>query len=423
MEIQSERSGDLTRVLIAGRLDAFWADHLSRALDDHLRQGNDRVHLHMGRVDYISSLGIRALVSAYKKFSGVGGVFVIAEPAENVRRVLELAGLASLLALAPDAAPLPGGRAPAPVEAAPAGVPHSRGAVRYEVFELPGPGMSCRAFGDPGRISSGGFGASDCRSLPISTRRVSLGLGAFGQGFAETRSRFGEFLAVAGAASCQPGDGSGACDTLLTEGDYAPELQALYGLSCEGDFTHQIRFEPLAGGDSVNLSEIVAFALEIAGGPAACIVLAGESAGLVGASLRRSPAQASSAPDVFGFPAVREWISFSADRAHANMSVIVGGVAAPYAQVPPLLVPHVRPLSAIDGPAGHLHAAVFRFRPLPRGALDVASAVRPLFERETTQAVLHLLADDREDGPATESRLTRGVCWVSRLATVDGGLA
>lgn len=423
MEIKSERSGDLTKIVIAGRLDAYWSDHLTRALDEHLRQGNDRVHLYMQDVDYISSLGIRALVSAYKKFKAVNGLFSIAEPTGNVRKVLEMAGLASLLNVTPDAPPAPADTSVSSASAVPASFSQVRGQARFEVFSMPGPGMTCRAFGDPNRLDGGSFSAADCRTLPISSNSVSLGLGAFGQGFDENRSRFGEFLAVAGAASYQPGDGSNTCDTLLTEGDYVPELQALYGLNCEGAFTRLIRFELLDENESINLSEIVVFALEMAGASSVCIVLAGESAGLVGASLRRSPAATPSSLDLFGFPQVRDWISFTTERAHAHMSVVTCGVAAQDGKSPAALGPYLRPLADTRGPVGHLHSAVFRFRPLQRGAIDISSAVRPLFEHETTQAVMHLLADDRDGGEISESRLTRGVCWVSPIVSVAGGVA
>ena len=43
--------------------------------------------------------------------------------------------------------------------------------------------------------------------------------------------------------------------------------------------------------------------------------------------------------------------------------------------------------------------------------------VASLFEKETLQAVLHLLPDSRDNGHR-ESRFARGLAWVSRLETI-----
>jgi hypothetical protein len=62
---------------------------------------------------------------------------------------------------------------------------------------------------------------------------------------------------------------------------------------------------------------------------------------------------------------------------------------------------------------GHLHAAVFRYRPLRKGgALDLAATVAGLFEDGAPLAMLHLLNDDRPIVGGGESLMVRGACWV-----------
>jgi hypothetical protein len=67
--------------------------------------------------------------------------------------------------------------------------------------------------------------------------------------------------------------------------------------------------------------------------------------------------------------------------------------------------------------SAHFHAAAFGYRPLPKGRLDLRAAVKGLFEGGGLQAVLHVLADDREGG-AAESELLRGACWVGPVGRV-----
>ncbi len=416
MEITTQLAGDLTEVLAVGRLDGYWADHLTRTLDELMRGGADRVCLRMERIDYVSSLGIRVLVSAYKKFKAVNGSFVIAGPTGNVLQVLELAGIVSLLTNAPAPAQ------PQARQAADPGAPRelSRGAARYEIHALPGRGMSCSAFGRPLGSDAQAYQAADSRRLSVAADAVSVGLGAFGGSFEECGGRFGEFLAIQGAAACLPADGSNSCDSLLSQGNYVPDMQVLYGLTCQGEFTQLARFEPQADGKGISLTELADAALELAGAPAACIVIAAESAGLIGASLRRSPASASSGTDPFAFPDVRTWLSFTTEPTHTRMLAVAAGVIARAPDAGGRLTPYLRPLGKTDELLGHVHAAAFRFRPLQRGLMQVSDAVRPCFERDTPESVLHLLADDRESGVPLESRFLRGALWIAPLHTITG---
>ena len=149
----------------------------------------------------------------------------------------------------------------------------------------------------------------DTIAFPPAT--FGLGLGAFGADFEDAKPRFGEFLAVDGSAAYLPTDGTNVPDFMVSSGDLVPELNVLYGLRFEGGFTHQMRFETANAGSSISLAELVSTALQIAGAPVIGMVMVAESAGLVGAALRRSPAAANGAMGVpFQYPEVRSWISF-----------------------------------------------------------------------------------------------------------------
>ena len=167
----------------------------------------------------------------------------------------------------------------------------------------------------------------------------------------------------------------------------------------------------------MTLGALTDLVLELAGADLACLVIAGESAGLAGASLRRSPAAGDNdtAHSPLGFPEVRQWLSFTTEKAHVRASAVVCGVVAKSGTVPAALAPFLRPLGAGSTVEGHLHAAAFRFRALPRGNLTVTTALRPWFEHDTVQDVLHLLADDRDADATLESAFTRGALWVAPL--------
>ena len=158
MEITKEQTGDVVEVRVKGRLDAYWADHLTRALEDVIREGADRIRLNMIEVVYMSSVGIRVLLKFYKQLQRINGSFAVSNPSEAVKTVLELAGLESLLA----------------TEAAAAEVAAEQGervrslereTAMFELFDATaGAVLRCRIMGHPELLSGSRFAAPHCRT-------------------------------------------------------------------------------------------------------------------------------------------------------------------------------------------------------------------------------------------------------------------
>ena len=108
---------------------------------------------------------------------------------------------------------------------------------------------------------------------------------------------------------------------------------------------------------AVTLVEVTEACLAIAAEDAVGMVMIAESAGLMGAALRRSPAVAPVEGAPFAYPQIREWLSFTAERAYSRSLALVAGVAASTEH--PALAPFIRPLGKNPQPAGHFHAAAF----------------------------------------------------------------
>jgi hypothetical protein len=118
----------------------------------------------------------------------------------------------------------------------------------------------------------------------------------------------------------------------------------------------------------------------------------------------------------FAFPQVRDWLSFTAERAFVHSMAMIVGVAGRDSEG--TAAPWVRPLKKEPRLWGHLHAAAFSYQPLPRGEVELRAAVTSLFEQQTLQGILHLLADQREGVGLGESQLVRGGCWFSPIGDV-----
>ncbi|MCU1236078.1 MAG: anti-sigma factor antagonist, partial [Candidatus Solibacter sp.] len=387
MEIARHQREGYLELTVEGRLDGYWAQHLSGSVGEVMREGTHAVRLNLSKLSYISSAGIGALVELHQKFKAVNGSFTVIEPSSGVLRVLEMVGLATMLAGGPSPV------AVTAVAAAPARALERReaGGAIFEVHEYQvGATMRCTLVGRPERLANAGFNAEDCRAIAVNEDRVALGLGAFGDHFDACRGSFGEFLAIAGGAASQPTDGTNFPDYMLSSGSYVPHLSTLYGLCCDGAFAKLVRFESASGRDPVALSLIVDMCLEVAGASTAAIVVMAESAGLMGAALKRSPAVAEQGTRVFAYPEIRRWLSFSPERSFAHALALLGGVATTSA--PEELRAFVRPMARRSQAAGHFHAAAFGYRPLQKGRLEMRSSVRGLYEAGGLQGVMHVLS-------------------------------
>jgi anti-anti-sigma factor len=407
MEIRRQRIDDVLELEIQGRLDGYWADHLSESLDDAVREGARHLRLNLSEVSYLSSAGIRVLVRAHKQLSAIQGSFSVSEPSEAVRSILQLTGLIDLLipALAPGS------------KAAPSGVRIlEKENVRFEVISLtPEARLSCQVIGDPAKLLGDRFQEEDCRSVAFSKSSFGLGLGAFGGSFADCAGRFGEFLAVSGAVTYLPADGTNVPDFMLAAGTFIPHIEVIYGIRCEGNFQAVAHFERKDAGGAAKLDEIVEGCLEIAGAEALGIVMIAESAGLIGTALQRSPALRDSENGLFAFPEVRDWLSFAAEPVFTRALTLMVGVAA--RKTPALLMSLLRPLGQSEL-AGHFHAAAFSYRPVKKREMDLQATTASLFEAETPRALLHLLNDDREITGAGQSLLAAGTCWIGLISDV-----
>jgi len=424
MQINTEDHGDMLEMRVAGRLDNEWASHLTDVIDEAVRQGSHSVVLNLTEVSYMSSAGIAALVRAHKQFQAIRGFFGVGVAPPHVEEVIRMTGLAKMLLCDIEQVRRTSGGLRSTLQpmfrvAADAGM-------AFELYDLdPRAVLTCKVVGDATRLPRQPFLEHDCQSLDFPADTLGLGLGAFGNNYAECADRLGEFLAVAGAVAQQPTSGSAKPDFQLQQGKLVPQVQTAYGLQCRGGFRQHLRFEPAENGVRIPLSMLVDQCLKLNESNLAGMVFVAETSGLIGATLRRSPAIAvDSAQPRLSHPEIRRWLSFSPERSHPHTLAVIVGVASrgnPTGTAN-ALSPLLRPLGPKSEIYGHFHSAVFSYRPFKKRKLDLNDIVGTLFDSEDLQAVVHLLHDDREITGGGESEFQRGACWLSPIADVVGGL-
>ena len=429
MQITKQLRGETVELKVEGRVDGYWADHLAAAVDQEIRQGSHHIQLDLSRVAFLSSAGIGTLVRLYKDLKSIQGSFAVSNCSRNVLKVIQLSKLEDVLVekAPPESLPTDEARKSSTVEepAATSITQTERSGVIYDVYSLaPESKLECCRLGDATLLERCGFGIEHCRTMQFSDSAFAIGLGALGEHFEECRGRFGEFIAAGGAVAYLPTDGTNVPDFLVAGGTNLPEVQVCYGIACHGTnpqpFSSLIRFEAKKSSEPVALSLLLESCLELSNAQQIGIVMIAESAGLIGAALRRSPVLAASEPNAFNFPRIRDWLSFTAERAYAKSVVLLAGIAVRGSAE--ALAPVIRPFSNASSSefavAGHFHAAAFSYRPVQRGQIDLRASIKALFEGQVLEGILHLLSDDRALSGGGQSELVRGACWLSPISKI-----
>ena len=410
MDITRTINDGVIDVGIDGRLDGYWADHLDRTLTEIVRDGHHRIRLDCSRLTFLSSAGIAVLLKFRKQLGAINGSFQVVNPSKPVMSALQVTRLAGLL-VAQAAAPAVSAKRP---EQTPRRV--ERDGVALDVYELdPGAKLTCRAIGNPEPLTTGTFLGEHCLSLESLAPTFAVGVGAFGTGFEDCRTRFGEMVSVAGATAYQPADGANVPDYLVAADGHSSDVRVLYCLACEGRFSQLVRFETLQHGSTIALARLLSTCLDTCGVESAGVVIVAETAGLVGAALRRSPAEPVEDGDFFVHPAVRSRLSFTAEPAFPRgVALVAGVVKRASGDGPGPISAQLRPIGPDS--VGHFHAAAFRFHPIKKGPIDFKATVSGLFAADhQLLGVLHLLCDDRGAGGAGESEFVRGACWMGSV--------
>lgn len=97
MTIEKKLNGNALEIALEGRLDTMTAPELEAELNQSMT-GADSLVLDFSKLEYISSAGLRVLLSAHKAMSAKGGLKVT-HVNEIVQEVFEVTGFADILTI------------------------------------------------------------------------------------------------------------------------------------------------------------------------------------------------------------------------------------------------------------------------------------------------------------------------------------
>ncbi len=99
LNIKKEQENDVLKVVLEGRLDTTTAPQLESELKEVLPDAKELI-FDMADLEYISSAGLRVLLSAQKVMSRQGSMKVI-HVREEVNEIFEVTGFCDILTIEP----------------------------------------------------------------------------------------------------------------------------------------------------------------------------------------------------------------------------------------------------------------------------------------------------------------------------------
>lgn len=102
MDIRTRHYNDVAILSVSGRLDSVDTPSFSQAINEQVAAGYRRLVVDLKKVDFLTSAGVKALVQAAQLARRQGGDFRLANAQAQVKYVLNLAGVDSVIKLYPN---------------------------------------------------------------------------------------------------------------------------------------------------------------------------------------------------------------------------------------------------------------------------------------------------------------------------------
>ena len=97
MEVAQEKlARKIYRIAPSGRVDTYTVPDLESVINAHLGAKRTRLVIDLSVVTYVSSSGLRALLSAQRRARGAGGDVVLCNMSPRIREIFEIVGFLNL---------------------------------------------------------------------------------------------------------------------------------------------------------------------------------------------------------------------------------------------------------------------------------------------------------------------------------------
>lgn len=97
MDIQKSLSGNELTFKLTGRLDTTTSPELQKSVEADLNNDVKSLVFDFSDLDYISSAGLRVLLSAQKKINSLGSSMLVKHPNEMIYEIFDTTGFTEII--------------------------------------------------------------------------------------------------------------------------------------------------------------------------------------------------------------------------------------------------------------------------------------------------------------------------------------
>ena len=101
MEITVTKHNDITILSLDGRLDTLSSTPFDKKLQDLISKDENKIIIDFSQLDFISSSGLRVLLTAGKQLKSVKGKLILCTVKDHVKEVFDVAGFTMLFSMLP----------------------------------------------------------------------------------------------------------------------------------------------------------------------------------------------------------------------------------------------------------------------------------------------------------------------------------
>jgi anti-anti-sigma factor len=96
MNISHEKKNSVCVVSLEGRLDNETSQGFQERLGALIDEGETKLVVNLAKLEYISSVGLRAFLVSSKKLKPLNGKLVLSQPQAHIQEVFDIAGFSML---------------------------------------------------------------------------------------------------------------------------------------------------------------------------------------------------------------------------------------------------------------------------------------------------------------------------------------
>ncbi|MFN0214181.1 MAG: STAS domain-containing protein [Saprospiraceae bacterium] len=104
MKISQSQKDNIVVLALEGRLDTLTSSTLQESLDGLINSGQHQILIDCTELQFISSSGLRVLLTAAKQLNSLQGKFALCALKDRIREVFDIAGFTMLFSIFSDVA-------------------------------------------------------------------------------------------------------------------------------------------------------------------------------------------------------------------------------------------------------------------------------------------------------------------------------